>query len=252
MYIRFAGHDIDDDPRVVRVIGLWASGRRLKLSIWQMLALPRECTRRDLAQAHTRLTPYSTTTYAISGANMIERRCAATTTLEHLVFAQLKIAETLGELQVELEKISIFICPDATALWHTWITKIGAFVNCWASRFSAAGHIHKWVMWASMDGPNDAAWLQALDEDAGLNAPIIQPQESCTFRVKNETKKFQCRLTGDGTVMMVMNGGGEGMLVGLPRCHRVGADRWHGKQNSVARISSKCVYSHWRLCTRRL
>ena len=32
LYIRFAGHDDDEDPRVVRAIGMWA-GRRLKLSI---------------------------------------------------------------------------------------------------------------------------------------------------------------------------------------------------------------------------
>ena len=48
LYIRFAGHDSDEDPRVVRAIGLWATGRGLKLSIRQMLALPRECTRRIL------------------------------------------------------------------------------------------------------------------------------------------------------------------------------------------------------------
>ena len=102
-----------------------------------------------------------------------------------------------------------------------------------------------------MDGPNDATWLLALGEDAGLNAQIIHPQESGTFRVKNETKKFQCKLTGDGKLMMVMNRGG-GVLVGLPRCHRVGANRGHGKQNSMGGISLKYVYSHWRLCTRRL
>ena len=101
LYIRFAGHDDDEDPRVVRAIGLWATARRLKLSIRQMSALPRQCTRRDLAEARTRLTPYSTTTYGINGPNMIKRRCAATATLEDLVFTQLKIAETLGELQVE-------------------------------------------------------------------------------------------------------------------------------------------------------
>ena len=86
LHICFAGHDDDEDPRVVRAIGLWATGRRLKLSIRQMMALPRECTRRDLAEARTRLTPYSTTTYAINGPDMIERRCAATATLEELVF----------------------------------------------------------------------------------------------------------------------------------------------------------------------
>ena len=37
---------------------------------------------------------------------------------------------------------------------------------------------------------------------------------------------------------------GGGVLVGLPRCHRVGADRGHGKRNSTGGISSKCVYSH--------
>ena len=129
LYIRFAGHDDDEDPHV-RAIGLWATGRRLKLSIRQMLALPRECTCRDLAEARTRSTPYSTTTYAINGPNMIERRCPATTRLEDLVFTQLKIAETLGELEVEAEKIWILICPDATVLWHTSVTKIDVFVDC--------------------------------------------------------------------------------------------------------------------------
>ena len=52
LYIRFAGHNDDEDPRVARAIGLWATGRRLKLSIRQILALPRECTCRDLAKAH--------------------------------------------------------------------------------------------------------------------------------------------------------------------------------------------------------
>ena len=73
------------------------------------------------------------------------------------------------------------------------------------------------MMWVCMDGPDDAAWLQALDENAGPNAQILHLQESCTFRVKNETKKFQCKVTGDGKVMMVTNGGQE-VLVGLPRC----------------------------------
>ena len=218
LYIRLAGHHDDEDPLVVSAIGLWATGRRLKLSIRQTLALLRECTRRDLAEARTRLTPYSPTTYPINGPNMIEWGCAATTTLEDLVFTQLKIAETLGDLQVETEKIWILIWPDAKALWYTSVTKIDVFVNCWASGFSAAGGIHKWVMWARMDGPYDAAWLQALDEDAGLNAQAIHLQESCTFRVKNETKKFQCKLTGDPKLMMVTNGGGGGVLVGLPRC----------------------------------
>ena len=48
LYIRFAGHDDDEDPPVVRAFGLWATGRRLKLSIRQMLALPRECTHRHM------------------------------------------------------------------------------------------------------------------------------------------------------------------------------------------------------------
>ena len=50
LYIRFAGHDGDEYPRVVRPIGQWATGRRLKLSIRQRLALSPECTRRDLAE----------------------------------------------------------------------------------------------------------------------------------------------------------------------------------------------------------
>ena len=69
-------------------------------------------------------------------------------------------------------------------------------------------------MWASMYGPDDAPWVQAFDEDAGPNAQIIHPQESCTFRVKDDTKKFQCKLTGDGKLMMVTNGGGGGCWLG--------------------------------------
>ena len=221
LYIRFAGHDDDEDPRVVHAIGLWATSRTLKLSMRHMLPPPRECTRRDLDEARTRLTPYSTTTYAIIGPNMIQRRCASTATLEDLVFTQLQIPKTQGELQVETEKIWILICPDATSLWHTSVTKIDVLVNYWASGFSAAGNIHKWVMWVYMDGPDDAAWLQALDEDAGLNAQIIHLQESCTFRVKKRNQKVSIKTdqgweTNDGDER-----GGE-VLVGPPRCHRVG------------------------------
>ena len=139
------------------------------------------------------------------------------------------MAETLGELQVETENIWIVMCPDATALWRTSDTKINAFVNCWASAFSATGDIHKWVMWACMDGPNDAARLEALDETAGLNAQSIHLRESCTFCVKNETKKFQRKLTTDGKLMMVTNGGGGGMLVGFP--HASGLVPIHGTVN---------------------
>ena len=57
LYMRFAPHADDEDPRVLRAIGLWATGRRLKLSMRQMFALPRQCTRRDLAEARTTVTP---------------------------------------------------------------------------------------------------------------------------------------------------------------------------------------------------
>ena len=72
---------------------------------------------------------------------------------------------------METEKIWILLCTDATSLWHTSVTKIDVFVSCWASGFSAAGDIHKWVMWVCMDGPDDAAWLQALDEDEDEDHP---------------------------------------------------------------------------------
>ena len=131
-------------------------------------------------------------------------------------FYALQIAETLGELEVETEKIWIFICSDATALWHTLVTKMDVFVNYSAWGFSAVGDIHQRVVWVCMDGPDDAAWLQALDEHAGLNAQVIHLQESCTFRVKNKTQKFQCKLTGDGKLMMVTTGGGGGCWWGCP------------------------------------
>ena len=152
LYIRFAGHDNDEDPRVVRAIGLWATGRRLKLSIRQILALPRECTRRDLAEARTRLTPYSTTTYAVNGPNVIERRCAATATLEDLIFTVLKIAETLGDLEVETDKIRISNMPRCNVI----VAHIGHEDRCFCKLlglgvFCCGGHpqmgdvgVHGW------------------------------------------------------------------------------------------------------------
>ena len=56
----------------MRAMGIWATVSRLKLSVRHMLVLQRECTGRDLAEARTRLTPYSPTTYAINGPCMIE------------------------------------------------------------------------------------------------------------------------------------------------------------------------------------
>ena len=79
LYIRFAGHR-DGGPHVVRTIGLWATGRRLKLSLHHMLALPRDCKR------HSR--------YPTPEGNFLD-----------------------------IKKIWVLICPDATALWHTSVTK---------------------------------------------------------------------------------------------------------------------------------
>ena len=138
---------------------------------------------------------------------MVEWQCILITTFEDLVFTHLKIADTLGELQVDTEKIRGLMCFDARALWHTSITNIDVFVNCRASGFFVARDIHIWVMWACMEGPDDAAWLKVLDEDVCLNAQITHLQESCTFRADNRCKNFQYKLTGDGKLMMVTNGG---------------------------------------------
>ena len=70
------------------------------------------------------------------------------------------------------------------------------------------------MMWGCMNGPDDVAWLHALDEDARMNAQIIHLQERCTFRVNHKSKKFPCKLTGDGKLVMVTNRWGE-VLLGL-------------------------------------
>ena len=74
---------------------------------------------------------------------------------------------------METERIWVSVCPDAMAFVHTWVTKIYLFVNYWGSGFFAARDIHEWLMWLCLDDPNDVAWRQALDEDAGLNTQII-------------------------------------------------------------------------------
>ena len=98
------------------------------------------------------------------------------------------------------------------------------------------------MIWGFMDGLDDGAWMQHSDEDPGSNCQIIQLQESSTFRVNNLSKRFPCKLSGDGKLMMVMNGGG--------KCRWcVGCDRGHGQQNLVGGIlRSVCIrirdYAH--------
>ena len=97
-------------------------------------------------------------------------------------------------------------------------------------------------MWVCMDGPHNAARLQALDENAGLNAQIIHLHKSSTFRVESETKKFQCKLPGDGKLMMVTNGGGGGCWWGCP--HATGLVPIEGMINKIewgGYIRSVCI-----------
>ena len=126
---------------------------------------------------------------------MVEWRCAGTMSLEDLVFTQLKIAHTIGDLQVESQKMGLLICRNVTTLWHTSVTKIDVFVNCGASGLFAAADIDRWVMWACLAGHDHVAWLQGLDEDAGLNAQTINRPESRRLGVNNRSKNFQCNLT---------------------------------------------------------
>ena len=56
----------------------------------------------------------------------------------------------------------------------------------------------------------DATWLEALDEDAGLNTQVDHLQNNCTFCVDSLSKKIICIGTGDGKRMMATNGGRNG------------------------------------------
>ena len=61
---------------------------------------PRGYTHRDLAEARTTLTLFSTTTYAINGPNMPKQWCAAITNFKEPVLTQLKMAHTKGQLTI--------------------------------------------------------------------------------------------------------------------------------------------------------
>ena len=92
-----------------------------------------------------------------------------------------------------------------------------------------------------MDGPDDATRQQALYEDAGRTAQIIHLQKSCTFLVRNETKKFQCNLTGDGKLIMVTNGAGK-CWWGCPDASRVVPIEGSVSKNQMgAFIRSVCI-----------
>ena len=51
LYIRFAGHEDDEDPRVVCAIGLWAAGSRLKFAAGSRLKYGRSWPSRANARA---------------------------------------------------------------------------------------------------------------------------------------------------------------------------------------------------------
>ena len=154
-----------------------------------MYELPRDCTREDLDRAWAALTPYSATTWVLSGGGL-HQRSAATHKHEDVVYAQLRLARKAEYLTVATQKIWVVICPDATPLWRTSVAKCDTFVHCWGDGIRAASDIHRWAMWFCPDGPDDGACLVTIDLEAKLSEQVHHLQSECTYYFEGVRKEF--------------------------------------------------------------
>ena len=189
-------------------IGVWKWVSRLRSSRSQMYKRPRDCTREHLDCARTALTLYSARTWVLSGGGL-HQQSAATHTLEDVVYARLPLAREAEDLRMSTQKIWAVICPDATTLWRTSVTKCDVFLHYWGDGIQAASDINCWAMWFSLNRPDDGCCLVTIDLEAKLSEQVHHLQSECTYYRQGVRKDFECIFMCDGNLMSVTNGGGK-------------------------------------------
>ena len=180
--------------------------RQLGISMRGLLKLPRGCTREELMAERRKVTPYTGLAYVVR-ASAGRRRCGAAHPLDSLVSAQATLAAAEGELAdgwgFGFEgRIPILICADATPLWRSSATRCDVHVGFRAGGPQKAGDPSTWTTWWTIDGGDDAAWLRAMDNSAGLNAEVAAMDDHGSAPIGGgRCTGFMSFVTGDGKGM---------------------------------------------------
>ena len=72
---------------------------------------------------------------------------------------------------IPADPIKVIVATDAAPLWKSSATTADVFVDVWGGP-EAAGNPALWGTWWTIDGPDDIAYLQAMDYCGRLNEEI--------------------------------------------------------------------------------
>lgn len=153
--------------------------RRLHLSWRQAEMLDRKCSFPDVIAAREALTPYVACPVVVT-SDTGAARCAAYAPLIGIVRQFVRLAESLHVEPVLQAPYPLLITLDATALWHRGATRCDVFLHIWPEH-SAVTNLALWATWWAMDGPDDAAFLQAMDKHINADLNELLDQEGVTF-----------------------------------------------------------------------
>ena len=144
--------------------------RAQHLSWATTLKMERHCTKEELYTTKQSLRPFHAIPVVVSTVTKRDR-AAAKVSLKDVVYTIIKIAKAAGQLQVPADPIKVIVATDAARLWKSSATRADFFVDVWGGP-EVAGNPTLSGTWWAMDGPDDIAYLQAMDYCGRLNEEI--------------------------------------------------------------------------------
>ena len=149
----------------LRILTLY---RAQHLSWATALKMERCCTREELYTTKQTLRPFHAIPVVVSTVTKRDRAAAkASVSLKDVVYTIIEIAKATGQLEVPADPIKVIVATDAAPLWKISATRADGFADVWGGP-EAAGNPALWGTWWAMDGPDDIAYLQAMDYCGGL------------------------------------------------------------------------------------
>ena len=164
--------DADEEDRLADALRILTLYRAQHLSCATALKMERRCTKEKLYTTKQSLRPFHAIPVVVSTVTKRDR-AAAKVSLKDVVstIIMIEIAEAPGQLQVPADPIKVIVATHAAPLWKSSATRANVFVDVWGGP-EAAGNPALWGTWWAMDGPDDIAYLQAMDYCGRLNEEI--------------------------------------------------------------------------------
>ena len=137
-------------------------------------------TKEELYTTKQSLRPFHAIPVVVSTVTKRDR-AAAKVSLKDVVYTIIEIAKGAGRLQVPADPIKVIVGTDEAPLCKSSATRADVFVDVWAGP-EAARNPALWGTWWAMDGPDDIAYLQAMNY-CGRLSEEIEGQEGVTHVV---------------------------------------------------------------------